>query len=239
MIYPRDFLDLQWRFAEKVAAISGLPLQQTLFEYTNFYVRFGCGRDFRPDHPVWQEYLAGLQEAEDGCEWSYRFYLTRDESLAAPPVVATFGCFSYALLPEHRLRLHFQNLDTEGSSSLGVRYEHRRRADLTALFEHVQQTLPLHTRAIGISWLYNIEAYRRLFPASYIATARTVTSRFQSMPLWGQFIDRHGALKEEMVRSFLTHLNEQTSIEHLHECFPLQALTVDAPVGEFYRFYGL
>ena len=33
-----------------------------MFEYTNFYIRFGLGRDFDPTHPGWQEYLTGLRE---------------------------------------------------------------------------------------------------------------------------------------------------------------------------------
>jgi len=29
------------------------------------------------------------------------------------------------------------------------------------------------------------------------------------------------------------------SVERLHECFPFQVLTVEAPVREFYAFYGI
>jgi hypothetical protein len=217
MVYAKAFFDLQWQFADKVTAISGLPLPRVLFEYTNLYIRFGCGRDFQPTHPIWQAYLAGLQNTDDRRAWTYRFYLTRDEAMAAPPVVATFGCFSY----------------------LGVACVGQRRADLTALFGHVQRTLPTGLQVVGISWLYNLEAYRRLFPVSYIATARVLRNRFRSMPLWGQFLDRHGGLKAQMTRPFLARLAQQTCVERVHECFPLQVLTVEAPVQEFYDFYGL
>jgi hypothetical protein len=115
----------------------------------------------------------------------------------------------------------------------------QRRADLTALFAHVQRTLPERTQVVGVSWLYNLEAYRRLFPVSYIATARVMKHRFRAMPLWGQFLDRHGGLKAQMTRPFLARLEQQTCVERLHECFPLQVLTVAAPVQEFYAFYGL
>jgi hypothetical protein len=239
MVYTKAFFDLQWQFADKVTAISELPLTRVLFEYTNLYIRFGCGRDFQPAHPIWQAYLAGLQDTDDMREWTYCFYLTRDEAMAAPPVVATFGCFAYALLPGDRIRLHFHNTATEGHSSLGVACLGQRRADLAALFAHVQRTLPEHTHVVGVSWLYNLEAYCRLFPISYIATARVLRNRFRSMPLWGQFLDRHGGLKEQMARPFLACLEQQTCVERLHECFPFQVLTVEAPVQEFYDFYGL
>jgi hypothetical protein len=59
------------------------------------------------------------------------------------------------------------------------------------------------------------------------------------MPLWGQCLDRHGGIKEQMTRPFLARLEQQASIERLHECFPFQVLTVEAPVREFYDFYGI
>jgi hypothetical protein len=85
MVYAKAFFDLQWQFADKVTAISGLPLPRVLFEYTNLYIRFGCGRDFQPTHPIWQAYLAGLHDTDDRRAWTYRFYLTRDEAMAGPP----------------------------------------------------------------------------------------------------------------------------------------------------------
>jgi hypothetical protein len=239
MVYAKAFFDLQLQFADKVTEISGLPLTRVLLEYTNLYIRFGLGRDFHPGQPIWKAYLAGLQDTHDKREWTYRFYLTRAETTAGPPVVATFGCFSYALMQENRIRLHFQNANTEGHSALGVACLGQRRADLTALFGHVQRTLPEPVEVVGVSWLYNIEAYRRLFPVSYVATARVLRNRFQSMPLWGQFLDRHGGIKAHMARPFVERLERQVSVGRLHECFPLQVLTVEAPVGAFYDFYGI
>ena len=77
MIYAKAFFDLQLQFAHKVAVLSGLPLARALLEYTNLYIRFGLGRGFDPAHPTWREYLAGLQDANDTREWTYRFYLRR------------------------------------------------------------------------------------------------------------------------------------------------------------------
>ncbi|MBI2159123.1 MAG: hypothetical protein HYU25_01810 [Candidatus Rokubacteria bacterium] len=239
MIYAKSFFDLQLRSAHKAAGLSGLPFARALFEYTNLYIRFGLGRDFDPAHPTWREYLAGLRDTNDTLEWTYRFYLTRSEAMAAPPVVATFGCFSYALLSGDRIRLHFRNAETDGGSPLGVGRRGQRLADLTALFMHVKRTLREPLRVVGASWLYNLDAYRRLFPPSYLATARVIGRRFQHMPLWGQFLDRHGAIRESVTRSFLERLERQSSLDSLDQCFPLQVLSVEAPVLEFYNFYGI
>jgi hypothetical protein len=237
--YAKAFFDLQLQFAHKVTALSGLPLAHALLKYTNLYVRFGLGRDFDPVHPIWREYLAGLQGTNDSREWTYRFYLTRPEAMAAPKVVATFGCFSYAPLSGDRIRLHFRNAETDGHSPLRIERLDRRLADLAALFAHVKRTLPQPLQVVGASWLYNLDAYRRLFPASYLATARVIDHRFQHMPLWGQFLDRYGEIRKSMTSQLLERLERQSSVDSLDQCFPFQVLSVEASVAEFYDFYGI
>jgi hypothetical protein len=237
VIYAKAFFDLQLQFAHKVTVLSDLPLARALLEYTNLYVRFGLGRDFDPAHPTWREYLAGLRDTNDSREWTYRFYLRRPEAMAAPIVVATFGCFSYAQLSGDRIRLHFQNAETDGHSPLGTERLDQRLADLTALFEHVKRTQRHPLQVVGASWLYNVDPYRRLFPLSYLATAHELDHRFQHMPLWGQFLDRRGEIKECMTRPFLERLERQSSLDSLSRCFPFQVLRVEASVSEFYDFY--
>jgi hypothetical protein len=52
--YAKEFLDLQLEFAETVSALSGLPLARTVLDYTNFYARFGLGREFYDFYGIWQ-----------------------------------------------------------------------------------------------------------------------------------------------------------------------------------------
>jgi hypothetical protein len=237
VIYAKAFFDLQLQFVDKVIVLSDLPLARALLEYTNLYVRFGLGRDFDPAHPTWQEYLAGLHDAHHSREWTYRFYLTRPEAIVTPTVVATFGCFSYARLSGGQIRLHFRNAETDGHSPLGIERLDQRLADLTALFEHVKRTQHPPLQVVGASWLYNLDAYRRLFPVSYLATAHVLDRRFQHMPLWGPFLDRGGEIKESRTRQFLERLERQANLDSLNRCFPFQVLRVEASVTEFYDFY--
>jgi hypothetical protein len=239
MRYAREFFDLQLRVAETVAVLSGLPWPRALLEYTNLYVRFGLGRDFDPAHPIWREYLAGLDDTDDRRDWTYRFYLARPEAPAVPATAATFGCFSYARSSRDRIRLHFRNAETDGCSPLGIERVGRRLAELTALFEHVKRTLGEPLQVAGASWLYNVPAYRRLFPVAYVATARVIHRRFQHMPLWGQFLDRHGAIRPQMARRFLERLDRQSSVHTIGQCFPFQVLSVEASALDFYEFYGI
>jgi len=210
-----------------------------LLDYTNLYVRFGLGRDFDPAHPVWREYLSGLRGPGHDDDWTYRFYLTRAEAPAGLPPMMSAGCFWYSRLDEGRIRLHFRNAETDGQSPLAAERLDRRMADLAALFDHVKRTWDRPPRVVGASWLYNLPAYRRLFPPSYLATARVISQRFRSMPLWGQFLDRHGEIRERARRDFLDRLGQQSGMDRLDLCFPLQVRSLEASATEFHDFYWI
>jgi hypothetical protein len=239
VIYSKELFDLQLSFAERAQAFSGMPLEHVLFEYTNFYVRFGLGRELDPEHDGWQAYLEGVRGARDVREWTYRYYLKDAEVRTAPAVVATRGCFSYAAHDEKRIRLHFRVPDDEEGSPLAAARFDARHAELAALFEHLKRNADEHITVIGASWLYNLNAYRRLFPADYVASARRVRGRFQSMPLWGQFVDHRGQVKQSMANPFLSAVAACTSLADLDACFPLQVLAVQASARCFFEHYRL
>jgi hypothetical protein len=113
------------------------------------------------------------------------------------------------------------------------------RADLTALFGHIKRTLPEPRQVIGASWLYNLQAYRCLFPESYLATGHVLHRRFRHMPLWGQFVDRYGEVRENLACEFRDRRSRQSSLHDLDSCFPFQVLSLEAPAVEFYDFYGV
>jgi hypothetical protein len=66
----------------------------------------------------------------------------------------------------------------------------RRLAELRALFCLARTQEELTPRVLGASWLYNLPAYRRLFPDKYLASALPTAPKFQNMPLWGQTLAR-------------------------------------------------
>lgn len=115
----------------------------------------------------------------------------------------------------------------------------QRLIELRALFEHAKRTEPQPLWVVGASWLYNLDAYRRLFPEPYLATAHPFPGRFQHMPLWGQFVDRHGDVRTDMARQFRERLEQQSTLDRLDRCFPLPVLRLEAPVEEFCDFYDV
>jgi hypothetical protein len=238
MQYSKEFFDLQIRFARAIAALSDMPIEQALLDYTNIYVRFGLGRAFDPGHPTWRCYVDGLSKAADVCEWTYRFYLARTEVPHTQSVVATFGCFSYARQDAGCVRIHFQNIEPAMVSPLSIDRLPVRLAELYLLFDHIRRNHKEAARVAGTSWLYNLRAYQRCFPEGYVASARIAESRFRNMPLWGQFLDRNGLVRIGIAEDFIRRLSSVTNLRDLARSFPFQALAVEAPIAQFYSFYG-
>lgn len=239
MIYPKKFFEINLRFACKVSEITQESIESTLLPYTNLYIRFGIGRDFDVNHPIWQEYLEGFHQAVDNTEWTYRFYLKRQQQISSPPHDLSFGCFSYTIINGNRIRLHFHNNESEKQSPLRNDQLSKRITELKDMFAYIKNEVNNPTRVIGASWLYNLEAYRRLFLPTYLATAQVGGNDFPFLPLWGQFIDHLGHVKENLVDQFLHCLDKQDHIDDIVKCFPFQVLHLESSIQEFYHFYRI
>ena len=165
----RDYFALQLHFAEVVAPRVALPLAEVVEQYTNFYRRFGFGiwQD-TPLVPEWYQYkahLLTLTTHDQRLAWTQAFYAQLPPE-RLPAWRQQFGCFGCDPPDaDGRVRIHFTNHDTDGTSPLSRAKIGARRQDLHALFTYVQHT---HAEAaqsvLGGSWLYHLEAYRRLFP---------------------------------------------------------------------------
>ncbi|MEN8504307.1 MULTISPECIES: hypothetical protein [Paraburkholderia] len=238
MTYAKEFFDLQLHFARSVAELRGMPLEEALLDYTNLYVRFVADRRFDRDHPIWSAYLAGLREKVDPGDWTYHFYRSRPHHVQPASTIKTFGCFSYALGEPGQIRLHFHNADGHLQGPLSGERMPSRLSELASLVHHVRAQRETVKQVAGVSWLYNLTAYRRLFPESYTAAATVATNRFRNMPLWGQFLNRHGGVRKDAASLFVHRLYDQTSADHLARCFPLHPLAVSAPIDAFHEFYA-
>jgi hypothetical protein len=239
MNYPKKFFEINLRFAYKVSEITQQSVESTLLLYTNLYIRFGIGRDFDANNPIWQEYLEGLHRAADTTGWTYRFYLKQQQLVSLKSPALFFGCFSYTIVNGNRIRLHFHNNESPKQSPLGNDQIDKRLSELKNMFVCIKNDMNSPTSVIGASWLYNLEAYRRLFPSTYLATAQVGTNDFPFLPLWGQFIDHLGHVKENLVVQFLQCLDKQHRLDEIAKCFPFQVLHLESSVQEFYQFYSV
>lgn len=235
MELTKDFFQLQLSFAEKVAQVTQVPLEETLLAYTTLYLSFELGRSFDPAHPLWQAYLQGLKHTPDRASWTYMWYQRQRTVFIAD----FYGCFYYSYLAdEQTIRIHFINRETAGQSALSQARRAVRVQELARMFLAIQATLPEARMVRGGSWLYNIDAYRRLFPPEYVCTAQPIGDEFPFLALWGQFLTRHGHLREPGTASFLACLQQQTTLAGLAQCFPYQVLRPTCAIDHFYRCYA-
>ncbi|HYF43804.1 MAG TPA: hypothetical protein VEA35_15355, partial [Ramlibacter sp.] len=218
--------------ARRVAELAPMPLEQALLEYTHLYIRMGCGR--RPDagSARWQEYLAGLKRNADSVAWTCEFRARARAWDTGPPLERVCGCFSYSRLAPARVRLHFYSDPACAESSLAAQHAPARRRELATLLGALARSEPA-TQVVGQSWLYGVEAYRRLFPAPWLESARTVPPPWQRLPLWGQLVDRHGQVRPALQERFMQQLEAAAAVNQLAACFAFPVIAVEAPARIF------
>lgn len=239
MKLSREFFHLQLRFAEQMARVLHVPLADALLKFSTLYMSLELGRSFSSTHPTWQEYLSGLQPSvENNVEWTHTFYVW--QYIEHYPENC-FGCFNYAYSSDAKMvRLHFVNRNTSGYSALNKEQMQTRLQELTALFTHVSKSHPEAEAVRGRSWLYNIQSYRRLFPVEYTHNTKVaVDGEFPFMALWGQFLDRHGQVREQMAHDFLACVARQETFDGIKHCFPFLPLAPQCSIHHFYTFYKI
>jgi len=195
-------------------------------------------------NPLWDEFIEGLCASDNPEAWTYNFYLQR---MTAKPDSSDerkfFGCFSYVYPWRNtgKLRLHFENRETSEHGALSKARMTVRKSELSAMFRYIQANHPDVETVRGGSWLYNISAYLRLLPPDYIKTAKPVDSEYETgfWALWGQFVARHGSVRQPAVSQFLACLKTQKTVEGCLQCFPYQVLRPECPIKTFYDFYNL
>ncbi len=240
----RGWFELQLCFAAVAAERRGEPLGETVSVLTNLHRRFGLGTlgliasEREAVDPLWQRYVEGLEARRDlasRLDWTVACCAEGPGSKASKPV---FGCFAFdAPDGEGVVRIHFENRDDDGVSPLVEAKAERRRGEAAAMFAHIAATYPQARTVKGGSWLYNLEAYRRLFPPQYGASrVRPEPLRLNGTSSWGQLIDHLGQVKPKAREVFLANLADLDPAAPWR-VFPLPALAVSAPLEAFTAFY--
>jgi hypothetical protein len=233
---------LQLMLVAALRARTAAPLAETVLQFTNLHRRFGLGDPYEGHpSPFWEAYVDGLAAASDldgQVAWTT---VTFARAPAEPQRRARYGCFSHELPnADGAVRIHFNSRDSEGGVGPLVSAKRERRiGELAEMFAAVRAAHPEAKTVRGGSWLYNLDAYRRLFPPEYGAARRPPPRvGLNGTSSWGQLIDHTGAVKPDFADAFVRNL------EHLDPAapwlvFPLRALVTSAPIETFYRFYGL
>jgi len=201
MAYSEDYFGLQLGFAKKVAEITGNNLEDVIPEYTTFFKTFRIeGWDISPNNPIWKKFLDEYRQSKDILNTIYNFYLEQIKIKGENNKKKLFGCFSYEYDEEKKsVSIHFRNVDTPEPGALSREKMGVRINELKEMFSDIKKVHPDTEEVTGSSWLYNIEAYKRLFPPGYMQNFRVVTDWFKSTAIWGQFLDSAGELKKDMI----------------------------------------
>jgi hypothetical protein len=236
-----DYLALQLQFAAHYAHITASSLSTAVAHCTNFRRRFGLWPEDIENAMQWTHYLQHLDTCDNDARrlaWTLRF-LTQCPEERAPALY--FGCFNYDP-PDASglLRIHFVNREPPGSEGpLHSTRQHARHRELRAMFKHIRITHPSATHVKGFSWLYNIEAYRRLYPPAFSASRAPPNG---PIPLtgsssWGQVVDHRLRVKADVQHALIQNLLTMDPATPWR-VFPRPALETHAPISLFYAHYA-
>lgn len=241
------YFEVQLRLARRMAELTGASLGEMALRYTNLHRRLGFGVH-KPEEPPadgWADYARALEAESDP---SGQLALSQAICASSPPErlplpgQTQFGCFACEVTTDDgAVRLHFNNVDTdEAGGPLASGKITRRRREMAALVRHVRGAYPEATVIRGKSWLYNLEAYRRVFPADYGAS-RVIAAgplRLNGTSSWGQLIDSRERVRVDVRDALLANL-ERLDPEAPWLAFPFRVLATEAPIDRFAAEYGV
>lgn len=241
-----DWFSLQLRFADIVAEKANVPFGVAVTFYTNMHPRFGFGRPAREGNQsaAWEGFVQRLAELRSGSD---RVACTKAFAQGrfldwSGDVQRRFGCFGFEGPSDGVIRMHFVPADREnGTGPLSRAKSTRRNEELAQMFAFIRREHARDAReVVGGSWLYNLDAYRNLFPPAYIARleVHTSPSQFTGGSWWGQFIDHEENMYFERVGEFTARL-KQLDMAALWKLFPLPAMKARVAIDAFYEHYGV
>lgn len=238
MTHQKEYFALELDFAKRVSEIKNEKLEDVLINFTTLYKHFNIPDwDFDSKNPVWQDFIQKFHDAEDKTEAVYSFYLDRLKEEKDGP---HFGCFSYEYeAKENYIQVHFKNREEAEIGPLVAQKIDARKKELRDMFTEIKSKYPNVVSVVGFSWLYNLEAYKRLFPPEYTQNPKVVSGWFKTSALWGQFIDHKKHLKPDLAEEFRNCIKTKGTIEELEECFPFRLLEPETDIKNFYNFYGI
>ncbi len=243
--YSREYVAFQVAVVREIANRLKVPMSTIVDDYAPIF------------HPyIWPDTdtFIPIDEMTDE-EITSAIHQKEIEHVATLPLntysgIGRYGCFSYFAhtggTGEERkgsVDIHFANAELDDTGPLDKeKIEHRLR-ELKDLFTDIKKEYPEAKSVRGDSWLYNIDAYKRLFPDSYTADPKVDTTEGVTVSgrIWGQFCNSKRGLKEDLANNFLNAIRalDEITPETVRKVFPHQALIVEAPIADFYEKYGV
>jgi len=250
-------LRLEW--AHAVSKVLRIPLSQALFEYTDVALRMGFANLQNPGEQ-WNSFLDVFEKTGDdrqaqlgvlldfhrkdqesrragayqnrGPYWPFRFNWLEDRDL----IYMHFSSPSFYRPPEK-----FELLHDESRAELHDR--------LVRMFRDIKNDRKYaNARTVRTrTWLLSRDEFKSLLPPSFITLKENRDMQsginlerdgFRGADRWGQMYSTEGRVNQKRAQQFLRNL-EHLDPENLSAAFPNPTYRADAPIEDFYRFYGL
>ena len=232
-----DYFFLQLKFAAHYAAKAPVPLGIAIERCTNLRRRLNLWEE---DGAVrWNHFLAQIQGMPDDPAAQLALCAEYQQPIANTKIEQSYGCFSYDP-PDASgtLRIHFLPPKGIGSSPLASTNVAERLAELREMFLHIRRSEPKATSVRGVSWLYNLPAYKRLFPLAYGASTRQAQFQLHlnGTSTWGQVLTWRQEVKTTVRDQLMANLDNM-EVEAPWRVFPLKAMVATGQIELFYDMF--
>ncbi len=232
-----EYFSLQLKFAAHYAVKAVVPLDVAIERCTNLRRRLNLWGD--AGAPQWDLFLCRINSVGNDLAEQVALCAEFQQSHPNIELQQAFGCFSYDPPdPFGILRIHFLAPDGILSSPLAVENIQARRSELRELFSHVQRAEPRAANVRGVSWLYNLHAYRRLFPQAYGASVQPIRFplHLNGSSTWGQVLNWRQEVRPAVRDQLLARLSDM-EVATPWRVFPLQALIATTQIEVFYDHF--
>jgi len=255
---PRKYFELQYEFAKLMAERTGISLTEAVDKYAPIIRKATHeldvdGKELGPIEGLTEEnmleaaYTKAQERRTASTGETMPYYVEKD---------LRFGCSSYDYEPDTKtVRVHFFNAEADeewvdgkdvSKGPLSEEKLERRLQELTQMFRHVKEHHPDALYVRGCSNLYNLEAYRRLYPPTYeVGEIDYDPKRWRmGMAIWGQFLGGKEKVrgeygyKEELAKEFMQKARE-VPLDRLADALAYPPRRAHGPIQDFYDYYGI
>jgi hypothetical protein len=239
--YPKELFTLIVEYAKKRSEILSANLVETIKTNTPIYYLIGNYTwEFKEDSIYWKEFIKKFHKEEDLVELIYDMYIRNYKEFSNHK---WFGCFRYRFIENEKgegiVKIHFLNNRTSKEGPLASSQKESRLRELKNMFKDVKDNHPNAKYVEGGSWLYNLEAYKRLFPKEYFIYMKSSHPKPQRLVIWGQFVNSEWSIKKDIAERFLNRLASAKTQEDLEKVFELVDLFPKSKIDYFYKFYSI
>jgi hypothetical protein len=216
MVPDRAFFSVQRRFAERWAGLAPLPIETAYLECTTWYRQAaGLGREFDPDHPIWQQLVAEVRAATDP-DGVVHAAAQRNEPDVSPGPVLDWSWEA----DDQCIRIHFLGERSSDGHPLARRHLPERQRELRDLVRRAALEHPEAAWFRGRSWLYALQSYRRIFPDAFVASLEPRAPDLQFLACWGQLLDGAWRTRTDVASVLLQGVELASTTDDLEAAFP-------------------